>query len=69
MNETKTPLTNDFLQSLNDIMRAKDIKRTELAKHLGVRKQLVQSWLQANKKRCPSSEKLLMIQKWLKSLQ
>lgn len=68
MNESKTPLTNDFLQSLNDIMRARGIKKTELAKYLGVRKQLVQSWLQTNKRRAPNCERTLMIQKWIKIL-
>lgn len=66
----KTPLTNDFLQSLSDIMRAKGITKSELARHLGLRRQHVQTWLQANgRNHNPSSENVLLIQKWLKSLQ
>ena len=69
MNE-KTPLTKDFLQSLSDLMRAKGISKSELARNLGLRRQHVQTWLQTNGNRhSPSSENILLIQKWLKSLQ
>lgn len=69
MNETKTPLTNDFLQSLSDIMRAKGITKSALARSLGLRRQHVQTWLQTHGRHSPSCENLLMIQKWLKSLE
>lgn len=68
MNEPKTPLTTEFIQSLSDLMRAKAITKAELGRAIGVRRQHVQSWLQTNNRRAPSCEKTLMIQKWLKSL-
>lgn len=68
MNETKTPLTDKFIDDLIYTMKWKNLTKAELARYLGTRRQLVQSWMQANNRRSPSSEKLLMIQKWLKSL-
>lgn len=66
----KTPLTTEFLQFLSETMRKKQITKSALARHLGLRRQHIQSWMNTNGKRhCPSSENILLLQKYLKSLQ